>query len=462
MEAPRARGVFNARFGAQPVTDCRITSVRVLDLRFPTSLHNIGSDAVNKDPDYSAAYCILETDGPLEGHGLTFTLGRGTELCVLALEYLARFVKGRTLSSLTEDLAAFSRTLTDESQFRWLGPEKGVIHLATGALINAVWDLYAKSEGKPLWRLLADLEPAQLLKAVEFRYIDDALSREQALEILERARATGQADRLALLEAKGYPAYTTSVGWFGFSDEKIRRLSKEALAEGWTHFKLKVGGDPADDLRRGLIVREEIGWQNKLMVDANQRWGVDEAIARTRALAPLDPWWMEEPTSPDDILGHARIRREVAPIRIATGEHVQNRVIFKQLLQAQAIDVCQIDSCRVAGVNENLAIMLLAAKFNVPVCPHAGGVGLCEYVQHLSIFDFLGISASLENRVIEYVQHLHEHFLHPVEIRNGHYLLPTAPGYSIEIFPQTLKDYAFPHGSIWANAETAANPIGSK
>lgn len=432
------------------MNDCIITGVRVVDLRFPTSLDNIGSDAVNKDPDYSAAYCILETNSAFQGHGLTFTLGRGTELCVLALEYLSRFVTGRTLSSINEDFAAFSRTLTDESQFRWLGPEKGVIHLATGALINAIWDLYAKVEGKPLWKLLADMEPERLITAIEFRYIDDALSREDALHIL-RARKSGQAQRLVQLQAEGYPAYTTSVGWFGFSDEKVRRLSKEALAEGWTHFKLKVGGDPADDLRRGHIVREEIGWENKLMVDANQRWGVDEAISRTKALAELDPWWMEEPTNPDDILGHARIRREVSPIRIATGEHCQNRVMFKQLMQAGAMDVCQIDSCRVAGVNENLAIILMAAKFGIPVCPHAGGVGLCEYVQHLAIFDFLSVSGLLENRVIEYVEHLHEHFLNPVRIRRGRYLVPEAPGYSIEVFPKTLEEYAFPHGAIWKN-----------
>ncbi|WP_263382397.1 L-fuconate dehydratase [Granulicella arctica] len=431
------------------MNDCVITGIRVVDLRFPTSLHNIGSDAVNKDPDYSAAYCILETDSAFEGHGLTFTLGRGTELCVTALEYLGRFVKGRKLSTITEDFAAFSRSLTDDSQFRWLGPEKGVIHLATGALINAVWDLYAKLEGKPLWKLLADMEPEQLVSAIEFRYIDDVLSRSDALNIL-RARKSGQAERLAQLQSEGYPAYTTSVGWFGFSDDKIRRLCKEALAEGWTHFKLKVGGIAADDLRRGHIVREEIGWTNKLMVDANQRWGVEEAISRTNALAELDPWWMEEPTNPDDILGHARIRREVSPIRIATGEHCQNRIMFKQLMQAGAIDVCQIDSCRVAGVNENLAIMLMAAKFGIPVCPHAGGVGLCEYVQHLAIFDFLSVSGLLENRVVEYVEHLHEHFLNPVQVRNGRYLVPEAPGYSIEIFPETLRNFAFPGGAIWA------------
>jgi L-fuconate dehydratase len=427
-----------------------ITAVRVIDLRFPTSREHIGSDAVNKDPDYSAAYCILETNVGLEGHGLTFTLGRGTDLVVQALEYLTRYVVNRTLSSITEDLRAFGRQLTDDTQFRWLGPEKGVIHLATGALINAVWDLYARAEKKPLWQLLSDLEPAQLLKAVDFRYIDDALTPDEALEILTTARSNGQPERLALLKAEGYPAYTTSVGWFGYSEEKIRRLCKEALAEGWTYFKLKVGGDPAEDLRRGHIVREEIGWTNKLMVDANQKWGVLEAIERTRGLAELKPWWMEEPTSPDDILGHARIRREAKSVRIATGEHVQNRIIFKQLLQAEAIDVLQLDSCRVAGVNENLAILLLAAKFNIPVCPHAGGVGLCEYVQHLSAFDFLSVSATMEDRVIEFVDHLHEHFLDPVIIRNGRYQLPVQPGYSIQIRNESLTRFAYPHGEAWS------------
>ncbi|HEY6376605.1 MAG TPA: enolase C-terminal domain-like protein, partial [Edaphobacter sp.] len=409
-----------------------ITSVRVIDLRFPTSRDHIGSDAVNKDPDYSAAYCILETNSEFEGHGLTFTLGRGTDLVVQAVRYLSRYVVNRTLTSITDDLGAFSRQLTDDTQFRWLGPEKGVIHLATGALINAVWDLYARAENKPLWQLLVDMEPVQLLKAVDFRYIDDAVNPEEALDLLN-SRREGQQDRLALLQKEGYPAYTTSVGWFGYSEEKIRRLCHEALAEGWTHFKLKVGGDPAEDLRRGHIVREEIGWTNKLMVDANQKWSVLEAIDRTRQLAELKPYWMEEPTSPDDILGHARIRREVPEVRIATGEHCHNRVMFKQLLQAQAIDVLQLDSCRVAGVNENLAIILIAAKFKIPICPHAGGVGLCEYVQHLSAFDFLSVSASLEDRVIEFVDHLHEHFLTPVQIRNGRYMLPTAPGYSIQI-----------------------------
>ena len=428
-----------------------ITNVRVIDLRFPTSREQVGSDAVNKDPDYSAAYCILETDSGLEGHGLTFTLGRGTELVVRAVEYLAKFVRGESLDSLTSDLNGFYQRLIGDTQFRWLGPEKGVIHLAVGAMLNAVWDLYAKTEGKPIWRLLTDMTPEQIVAIIDFRYIADAITPEEALEILRRAE-TGKAERLSELERDGYPAYTTSAGWFGFSDAKIRTLCREGIADGWTHFKLKVGGEASDDLRRGHIMREEIGYDNKLMVDANQRWGVAEAIRRTRELAELQPWWMEEPTSPDDILGHARIRREAAPTRIATGEHCHNSVMFKQLFQADAIDVCQIDSCRVAGINENLAIILMAAKFGVPVCPHAGGVGLCEYVQHLSIFDYLAVSCSLENRVIEYVDHLHEHFVHPVEIRRGHYRLPTHPGYSGEIFAQSLATFSFPNGSTWKDA----------
>jgi L-fuconate dehydratase len=429
-----------------------ITNVRVIDLRFPTSRESIGSDAVNKDPDYSAAYCILETDTDLEGHGLTFTLGRGTELCVSAIEYLSRFVRNRTLQSITDDLNGFYLQLTGDMQFRWLGPEKGVIHLACGALINAVWDLYAKAEGKPVWRLLAEMTPEQIVAAIDFRYIADALSPAEAMDIL-RAGKHQQAERLAILEAHGYQAYTTSAGWFGFSDEKIRKLCREGLADGWTYFKLKVGGDPNDDLRRGHLMREEIGWDCHMMVDANQKWGVEEAIQRTRQLSPLKPWWMEEPTSPDDILGHARIRREAAPVRIATGEHCHNSVMFKQLFQANAIDVCQIDSCRVAGINENLAILLMAAKFGVPVCPHAGGVGLCEYVQHLAIFDFLGVSCSLENRVIEFVDHLHEHFRHPVVIRRGHYLVPQAAGYSCEILPASLERFQYPDGEAWRTAE---------
>ena len=432
------------------MSEIRITGARVIDVRFPTSLASIGSDAVNKDPDYSAAYCILETNTGLEGHGLTFTLGRGNELCVDALKYLTQQAVGRTLDSITEDMCAFSRLMTDDSQFRWLGPEKGVIQMAAGALINTVWDLYAKAEGKPLWKLLAEMSPEQLCSAVDFRYIDDAITRDEAMDIFTRSQS-GMAERLKFLEEKGYQAYTTSAGWFGFSDEKVRRLCREGQAEGWTYFKLKVGGEPKDDLRRALMMREEIGWENRLMVDANQKWGVLEAIERTRMLAEAKPYWMEEPTNPDDILGHARIRREVKPVRIATGEHCQNRVMFKQLMQAEAIDVCQIDSCRVAGVNENLAILLMAAKFGVVVCPHAGGVGLCEYVQHLSFFDYLRVSCSMEDRVIEFVDHLHEHFLDPVRIVRGRYQLPSLPGYSIEMKPESLEAYNFDGGSIWRN-----------
>jgi L-fuconate dehydratase len=352
------------------------------------------------------------------------------------------------VSSIAEDFSAFSRCLTDDTQFRWLGPEKGVIHLATAALINALWDLYARVKGKPLWELLAEMEAEEITAAVDFRYISDVLTRGEAIALLRERRA-GMESRLENLKAQGYPAYTTSVGWFGFSDEKISQLCDEALAEGWTHFKLKVGGVPAEDLRRARLVREKIGPSRKLMMDANQKWDVDEAIVRTRELAEVNPWWMEEPTSPDDILGHARIRREVPNVRIATGEHCHNRVMFKQLMQARAIDVCQIDSCRLGGVNENLAVILLAAKFNIPVCPHAGGVGLCEYVQHLSAFDYLRVSGSLEDRVTEYVDHLHEHFVDPVRIRNGHYLLAEKPGYSIEIYPETLKAFSYPDGRAW-------------
>ena len=430
------------------MTDIKITSVRIIDLRFPTSREHIGSDAVNVDPDYSAAYCILETNAGLEGHGLTFTLGRGTELCVLAIRFLSRFVVNRSLASITENFAAFSSLLTDETQFRWLGPEKGVIHLAAGALINAVWDLYARSEKKPLWRVLTDMEPEQIIRAINFRYIDDALPPEEALDMLQ-SKKSGNQERIDHLLANGYPAYTTSVGWYGFTDEQVHSLCRDALNQGWTHFKLKVGGDPANDIRRVRFVREQIGDTNRLMVDANQKWGVEEAIQRTRELSQFNLWWMEEPTSPDDILGHARIRKEAAPVRIATGEHCQNRIMFKQFFQANAIDVCQIDSCRLSGVNENLAVLLLAAKFGVPVCPHAGGVGLCEYVQHLAMFDYVSVSGTMQDRVIEYVGHLHEHFLDPVTIKNGYYLAPSQPGYSIAIRPESLTQYSYPDGPIW-------------
>ena len=428
----------------------RILRCTARDIRFPTSRTLDGSDAMNPDPDYSAAYVVLETDHPagLAGHGLTFTIGRGTELCVTAIELLAHHVVGRTMQEIAADMAGFWRSLVADSQLRWLGPEKGVVHLATAALVNAVWDLYSKVEGKPLWKLLADMSPEQLVACIDFRYIDDALSPEEAIDILRINLPTRPAREVEMLR-DGFPAYTTSAGWLGYSDDKIRGLARQALAAGFTHLKLKVGGDPASDLRRARIVREAIGPDRRLMLDANQVWGVEQAIEAAHKLAEVDPWWLEEPTSPDDILGLQRIREAIAPIGIATGEHVHNRVMFKQLLQAGAIDFCQIDSCRLGGVNEVLAVLLLASKFGVPVCPHAGGVGLCEYVQHLAIFDYIAVGASLENRVCEYVDHLHEHFVDPVRVLGGRYRAPSKPGYSAEMKPESLSTYEFPLGSAW-------------
>jgi L-fuconate dehydratase len=434
-----------------------ITALDVLDVRFPTSRTLDGSDAMNPDPDYSAAYVVLRTDAGdgLEGHGLTFTIGRGTEVVVAGVDALRPLVVGRRSEDLFADMGAFWRSLVGDSQLRWIGPEKGVIHLATAAVVNAAWDLFAKREGKPLWKLVIDMSPEEIVALIDFRYIDDALPPENALARLTSLAAT-RAAREAELRRDGYPAYTTSVGWLGYPDDKIRRLCREALAEGWTAFKLKVGADVEDDLRRVRIVREEIGSDRPMAVDANQRWGVNEAIAWMARLAPFNPYWIEEPTSPDDILGHATIARAVAPIRVATGEHVHNRVMFKQLLQADAISVCQIDACRLGGVNEVLAVLLLAAEFSVPVCPHAGGVGLCELVQHLAAIDYIAISGSLEGRMIEYVDHLHEHFLDPVVIRDARYRLPTLPGYSAQMRPETLARFRFPDGDEWQAASESA------
>src|SRR5436190_5917970 len=413
---------------------------------------------MNPDPDYSAAYVVVRTDADdgLEGHGLTFTIGRGTEVVVAAVDALRPLVLGRRTEALFADMGTFWRELVGDSQLRWIGPEKGVIHLATAAVVNAVWDYWAKREGKPLWQLLADMTPAQIVEAIDFRYIDDALSPGDATAILTAARE-GREKREAQILTEGYPAYTTSVGWLGYPDEKIRRLCREALAEGWIAFKMKVGANVDDDRRRAAIVRDEIGG-HLLAMDANQRWSIGEAIDWVGRLAEFQPYWIEEPTSPDDILGHARIARAVDPIRVATGEHVHNRIMFKQLLQAEAIGVCQIDACRLGGVNEVLAVLLLAAKFGVPVCPHAGGVGLCELVQHLSIIDYLCVSGSLEGRMIEYVDHLHEHFVDPVVIRDGAYRVPTRPGYSGQIRTESLERYRFPDGTEWRAAAVATVP----
>jgi L-fuconate dehydratase len=439
----------------------RITRFETHDVRFPTSQSLDGSDAMNPDPDYSAAYLLLGTDAGdgLEGHGFAFTIGRGNDVQVAAISALAEHVLGRDVEQLLDDMGATWRLLVDDSQLRWLGPEKGVMHMAISAVVNALWDLKAKRAGLPLWDLLAGMSPEQLVGLVDFRYIADALSPQEALDLLRRAEP-GRAERRAALLESGYPAYTTTPGWLGYSDDKLVRLSREAVREGFTQIKLKVGAVVEDDVRRLRLAREAVGPDVRIAVDANQRWGVADAIAWIGQLAPFDPWWVEEPTSPDDVLGHAAIRRGVAPVRIATGEHVQNRIVFKQMLQAGSLDVLQIDAARVGGVNENVAILLLAAKFGVPVCPHAGGVGLCELVQHLSMFDVIAVSGTAQDRVIEYVDHLHEHFLDPVVIRDGRYLAPRRPGFSAQMLADSLERFAFPEGPVWA--ERTVQPLATK
>ncbi|ROT29460.1 L-fuconate dehydratase [Micromonospora sp. HM5-17] len=429
------------------------TELEISDVRFPTSRQLDGSDAMNPDPDYSAAYVVVRTDAGdgHEGHGFAFTIGRGNEVQAAAIASLRPYLVGRSVDDVLADLGGFWRELVHDSQLRWLGPEKGVMHMAISAVVNALWDLRAKREGLPLWRLLSRLSPEELVDLVDVRYLSDALTRDEALQILRAARP-GRAEREEHLLREGYPAYTTSPGWLGYDDDKLRRLCKEAVADGFTQIKLKVGANLADDLRRLSIARQTCGPDFRIAVDANQRWDVPQAISWVRELAPYDPYWIEEPTSPDDVLGHATIARELAPIRIATGEHVANRVVFKQLLQLGAVSYVQIDATRVAGVNENVAILLLAAKFGVPVCPHAGGVGLCELVQHIAMFDYVAVSGSMQDRVIEYVDHLHEHFVDPVVIRRGRYVAPTAPGFSATMRPETLTEYAFPHGPVWSGA----------
>lgn len=404
---------------------------------------------MHPDPDYSAAYVILETsDKALAGHGLTFTIGRGNEICAAAIEAFRGLVVGLRLDDITADLGAFWRRLAGDSQLRWLGPEKGVIHISMAAVINAVWDLYAKSERKPLWKLLADMTPQEIVRCIDFRYITDALTGAEAVDLLSR-QVRHRGDREAELLRTGYPAYTTSAGWIGYSDDRIRHACTDAVSAGWTHFKVKVGASREDDERRVALVRDAIGPQHTLMIDANQRWDVAEAIDRVKALARFNVLWIEEPTSPDDVIGHAAIAQAIAPIGVATGEHCANRVLFKQLLQAHAISFCQIDSCRLGGVNENLAVILMAAKFGIPVCPHAGGVGLCEMVQHLSMFDFVAVTGTMERRVTEFVDHLHEHFVDPVVIRNARYMAPTKPGYSTEMHAASRAEYSYPDGHAW-------------
>lgn len=415
--------------------------MRVLDLRFPTSRQLDGSDAMNPDPDYSAAYVILETDQPgLEGHGLTFTIGRGNEICCAAITALRHLVEGLSLDSIRADMGGFWRHVTSDSQLRWIGPDKGAIHLATAAVVNAAWDLWAKAEGKPLWRLVADLSPEAFVRALDFRYMTDGITQQEALVLLRRQEA-GKAQRIRTLEREGYPCYTTSAGWLGYDDAKLRRLCHEALASGFNHIKLKVGRDLHADIRRVTIAREALGPHRHLMLDANQVWEVGQAIDWVRQLAFAKPWFIEEPTSPDDVEGHRAVKLGVAPIKVASGEMCQNRILFKQMIMRGAIDIVQVDACRLGGVNEVLLVLLLAAKYGLPVCPHAGGVGLCEYVQHLSMIDYVCVSGTRAGRVTEYVDHLHEHFIDPCIIRNAAYMPPRAPGFSIEMKPESLERY---------------------
>jgi L-fuconate dehydratase len=427
-----------------------ISGLSVRDIRTPTSRTLAGSDAVHTDPDYSAVYVVLTTDARdgVEGHGMTFTLGRGNEVVVAAVRALQHVVVGSKYEDIVADLGGFWQRLTMESQLRWIGPEKGAIHLATAAIVNAVWDLYAKIGRKPVWKLVADMTPEQFVACIDFRYLTDALTPDDALEIL-RAKFATRGEREAQMRKEGYPAYITSAGWMGYPDDKVRRLCREAIAEGWSRFKIKVGRDSAANVHRAALVREEIGPRATIMMDANQAWDVGEAIEFMRPLARFNPLWIEEPTSPDDVLGNATIRRAIKPIGVATGEHAANRVIFKQLMQAGAIDFCQFDNCRLGGLSEALAVLLLAAKFGVPVCPHAGGIGLCEYAQHISLIDYICVSGSLDHRMIEFADHLHEHFKDPVLVRGDRYIAPTAPGFSIEMLPASLDAFEFPGGAEW-------------
>jgi len=421
----------------------KITDMRVFDLRFPTSKSLDGSDAMNPDPDYSAAYVILDTDDEaLKGHGLTFTIGRGNDICCKAIEAMRHLVVGHNLDEFCAHPGKFWRHLTSDSQLRWIGPDKGAIHLATGAIVNALWDLAAKQAGKPVWRLVADMSAEDIADIVDYRYLTDVLTRDEAVAIL-RAAESGKQARIATLENEGYPCYTTSAGWLGYEDAKLRRLCQEAVDSGFTHIKMKVGRDLQDDIRRLTIAREVIGEDRFLMIDANQVWEVDEAIDWVEQLKFAKPFFIEEPTSPDDVAGHRKIRARIAPVKVATGEMCQNRIMFKQFIAEGAIDIVQIDSARMGGLNEVLAVLLMAAKYKLPVWPHAGGVGLCEYVQHLSMIDYVAVSGSKQGRVIEYVDHLHEHFVDPCLIKNAAYMPPTRPGFSIEMKPQSITDYTF-------------------
>ncbi len=433
-----------------------ITSAQTIDIRFPTSLDADGSDAMNPDADYSAAYVVLHTDGtdaaghPLIGYGITFTIGRGNDIVCMAAEEFANRLIGRDVDEMAADMGSCYLSLCADSQMRWLGPEKGVVHLALSAVMNAAWDMAGRLAGKPVWRLLAEMTPEQLVDVADLRYLGDVLTRERALEILRKAEP-GKRERIADLEAGGYPAYTTAAGWLGYSDAKMLRIISEQEELGFTAVKLKVGANLDDDIRRCRKAREAIGPDRPLMIDANQMWDVPTAIEWVNALKEFNLRWIEEPTSPDDILGHRKIREGIAPIGVATGEHCHNRVMFKQFLEACAMDYCQIDAGRLASLNEILAVLLLAAHFEVPVCPHAGGVGLCEMVHHASMLDYVAVSGSHEGRITEYVDNLHEHFVNPVRVANGCYQVTGDPGYNTEMTQAAVDEFSFPDGSYWAS-----------
>jgi len=435
----------------------KITSLSAMDIRFPTSDNLDGSDAINKDPDYSAAYIVVETEQGNTGYGLIFTIGRGNDICCAAVESMRHLVIGSDLEDISANIGNFYNNLRSDSQLRWLGPEKGVIHMAAGGIMNAVWDLWARSVGKPVWRLLAGMTPEQFVDCLDFRYVSDELTRDDALEIVGRNQAKKE-QRIRELERNGYPAYITSAGWLGYGDEKMRRLCREAVNAGFKHIKIKVGVSVADDVRRCRIARETIGPDVKLMIDANQVWEVDQAIDWMQHLIPFDPWFIEEPTSPDDVVGHKKIRDNIGNVRVATGEHCQNRILFKQFIAGDAIDIVQIDACRMGGLNEVLTVYMLAAKFGKLVFPHAGGVGLCEYVQHLSMIDYVHISGDIGDRVIEYADHLHEHFVDPCDMRNGAYQVPHEPGFSVKMHEDSLERFEYPNGVVWRERINKRSP----
>lgn len=439
-----------------------ITNIRTFDVRFPTSAMLDGSDAMNAEPDYSAACLQLDTTiHGLVGHSLVFTIGRGNDVQIQAIRVVAEKVAGLDIEYVFENIGEIAKNLSSDSQLRWLGPDKGVFHMATGAVLNALWDLYAKSRGVPLWKLLSSMSPERIISCVDFRYISDAITPGEALEIL-REGATSREKNTTLLLENGLPAYTTTPGWLGYADEKMLRLTSEAMASGFGFIKYKCGKSFDDDHRRLTKIRQLVGPDFPIAIDANQVWDVDVAIEWIKGLEAFNLQWIEEPTHPDDVVGHARIAFEVSPTPIATGEMASSRIIFKQLLQSEAIKVMQIDATRVAGVNENIANILLAAKYGIPVCPHAGGVGLCEMVQHLAMFDAVAVSGHHRRRYVEYVDHLHDHFLEPARIADGNYMPPRRPGIGSEMLETSIRDFEFPNGNYWNNPTGRSHARASK